>query len=193
MEIDWVIKKIMRKLICVFTALIFISCANSSNKIMTDNNLPNDIFPLIKKIEIDSVKFESIIKDNPYLRFIDFDLKLPANSLSKELCGANKKYNIFNVGKIEESTNQYFIFFFVLNQKCQYDGFEHLFVLYSFDSKGNFLKEEIIGKKYMVFGESENFYFKIYNQKIFITKSSYFEDEFGEIKSDHSKDIINLN
>ena len=186
----YLIRRLTSKVYILLFVFINFSCSHLWNNAELHAAFSNNDFQELENFEVNADNFDSIIKNIPYKQFYDFNWDVPQNTYLKELCEQNIKYEIFKVGKIGGLIDQHYILFLALNKKCQYDGYEHLFVVYSFDSNGQFLKEEIIGKKYLVFGESEDFYFQLKNHKIFIEKNNSIEDEFGRSIIGQSKDTL---
>lgn len=122
------------------------------------------------------------------------EIRLIKSPIINEKCSTNLKYFTYTVGKTKENNERVKILFFIkLNSKCQYDGYENLFVLSEFSLSGKFISEKIIGKSDQVFGAEEYSYFELVNaQKIIRQQSSYYENEFGEIIAENSTDTLFL-
>ncbi|MFN5418512.1 MAG: hypothetical protein ACK5B9_15750 [Flavobacteriia bacterium] len=183
-------------LICFCTFLL--ACSPSSkNKTKEKIKTFATFCKNLKKTEnltIDSLSFAKVIQNNPFSKLNNDELALVNSSLLKEKCADNSKYIAYSVGKLtKQKGNIYLILYLTLNSKCQYDGYENLFILCNYDSSGNFLSEKIIGKRYLVFGAEEYSYFDLVTSRKIIQKNiNAFENEFGKTIIERSKDTLFL-
>ena len=188
----------MKLIFIICVSLIFNACSsrtkkNKDLKIQTFASFCKNL-KTIENLTIDSLSFAKIIQNNPLPKLNNDELAFVNSSFLKEKCGDNSKYIAYSVGKLlKQKGNIYLILYLTLNSKCQYDGYENLFILCNYDSNGKLLTEKIIGKRYLVFGAEEYSYFDLLNSRKIIQKNiNTFENEFGNTITESSNDTLFL-
>jgi hypothetical protein len=148
-----------RKANYLFIFIIVISCGTTFSYLneKVDFKTYADSFEAINAINADSTYMDSVMQYNLFKPIDKQFFAFIKASMFIEKCTNYKKYIFHKVGRLNSNT---FLYYLKLNPKCQYDGYEGVFLLCKYNERGKIVFEKAIGGYTILFEYRETTYFK---------------------------------